>query len=195
MNFNGQTRLINDNDEKNAKVAAQMKYGNYFVDNMAPINILKRDYEALLGNEVGFCADKPVRVEVKEQFTNFEVEHNLRNGKMGNQMTNFGDKTSKLLETRQFTTLPYIGAGSAGGMGMNPDVDSELRYGELSLERKSVSDLSGIFINRYTPLVPCLRDNIQNVNHIVPRYWVNGGMSTRGVVKNIDYLRECGLKK
>ena len=46
----------------------------------------------------------------------------------------------------------------------------------------------------FIPLVPHLAENVQNVDHIIPTYWVRGGMSTRTIVRNIDYLKSCGIK-
>ena len=40
-------------------------------------------------------------------------------------------------------------------------------------------------------MIPNLKKNIQDPNHIVPEYWIRGGESTRNVVRNIDYLKNC----
>ena len=49
-------------------------------------------------------------------------------------------------------------------------------YGELTNYGKSSNSLSGISINSY-PLIFSIRENIQDPEHIVPSYWVNGGLS------------------
>ena len=67
-------------------------------------------------------------------------------------------------------------------------------YGELTNYGKSSNSLSGISINRFIPLIPSIRENIQDPEHIVPSYWVNGGLSTRNNLKNINYLKSCGKK-
>ena len=55
---------------------------------------------------------------------------------------------------------------------------------------KSTGALAGVTINRFIPLLPCIRENIQDPAHIVPTFWVNGGESTRNVVNNVDYLKK-----
>ena len=77
----------------------------------------------------------------------------------------------------------------------NPDLKSKLMFGEQTHTGKSCNSLSGASANRFIPLVPCLKDNVQNVSHIVPEYWVRGGMNTRTIIRNIDYMKSCGLRK
>lgn len=100
-------------------------------------------------------------------------------------------KHQRQLFERPFTTMPYIGRGYH-------DVDSEnfLFSGELTGQHKQCNALAGVFIeNQYTPLVPNLRDNIQNNKNLIPedskKDWVRGGMSSRNIVKDIDYLSRC----
>ena len=76
-----------------------------------------------------------------------------------------------------------------------PDLKSRLIVGEDTSQSRACNTLSGISIDRFTPLVPCLEENVQNTKHIVPEYWVRGGMSTRNIIRNIDYMRTCGFKK
>ena len=38
-------------------------------------------------------------------------------------------------------------------------------------------------------------ENVQNIDHIIPTFWVRGGMSSRSVIRNVDYLKSCGFKK
>jgi hypothetical protein len=113
----------------------------------------------------------------------------LRNGKLGNQLTSEKNKQSKLLEASPFKTTPYLGAGRTSIV--RPDVYSNLVQSKLTQDKKSVSPLSGVTIDRFIPLVPCIKENIQNPTHIIPKYWVRGGMSTRSIIQNIDYIDQC----
>ena len=72
---------------------------------------------------------------------------------------------------------------------------SKLLSGEDTHMDKSCDTLSGVSIDRFTPLVPCLKENVQDTKHIIPQYWVRGGMSTRNIIRNIDYMRTCGFRK
>ena len=113
----------------------------------------------------------------------------LYNGKKGNIMTSKKKKMGKNLPTRLFPGSPFMGSGQSSLK--NPDLKSKLLKGEQTSVPKSKSNLTGIYINRFIPMIPKLKKNIQDPNHIVPEYWVRGGESTRNVVRNIDYLKNC----
>ncbi len=125
------------------------------------------------------------------QFINEDSK--LKNGKDGNIMTNNKSKSSKILDTSSFLFSPFLGAGQS--TLKNPDIKSELLYGENTANRKSGTKDAAISINRFTPLVPCLKENVQNTKHIIPEYWIRGGLSTRSVIRNIDYMRTCGIRR
>jgi len=98
-------------------------------------------------------------------------------------------KSDKLLQTRQFLTVPYMGAGNT--VTLDADTESRLKFGDDTFVPKSINPLSGITINRFIPLIPCVKNNIQDPKHIVPTNWVRGGADTRAVIKNIDYRKQC----
>lgn len=110
----------------------------------------------------------------------------LRNGKMIK-------KTKKELDTRVFPGSPYMGRGS--GVMEYTDVNSKLNFGIDTRTKKSNNITSSYSADTFIPLVPNLAENIQNPKHIIPEYWVRGGMSSRVVVNNIDYLKSCGFRK
>jgi hypothetical protein len=58
-----------------------------------------------------------------------------------------------------------------------------------------VNSVSSYSANNFIPLVPEIQENIQNIDHIIPTFWVRGGMSSRTVVRNIDYLKSCGISR
>jgi len=117
----------------------------------------------------------------------------LKNGQYGNIMTNEKSKSSKLLDTSKFLFAPFLGAGQS--TLENPDLKSYLLNGENTSNRKSGTNDAALSINRFVPLVPCLKKNIQDTKHIIPEYWVRGGLSTRTIIRNIDYMRTCGIRK
>ena len=47
----------------------------------------------------------------------------------------------------------------------------------------------------YTPMVPKLRKEVQNTDHIIPedsdKTWVRGGLPSRQIMRNIDYEKRC----
>ena len=102
-------------------------------------------------------------------------------------------KNNKELDTRLFPGSPYMGRGS--GVLEYTDVNSRLNFGEDTRSAKSNNITSSYSADNFIPLVPHLAENVQNTEHIIPKYWVRGGMSTRVVTSNIDYLKSCGFRK
>ena len=45
-------------------------------------------------------------------------------------------------------------------------------------------------------MVQCLSDNVQNPDHIIQENhgWVNGGVPSRQLIRNKDYLEKCNYK-
>jgi hypothetical protein len=110
----------------------------------------------------------------------------------GGQLTSYPNKGTKQLSTPLFPSSPDMSKGQT--ILSNPDLLSNLWTGYETRVKKSVGPTSGVNIDRFTPMVPCLQQNVQNVKHIIPEYWIRGGMDTRSVIRNIDYLQACGLK-
>ena len=122
---------------------------------------------------------------------NIDNESELLNGKFGNTITSDKDKVSKLLMSRPFATTPNLASGSV------PEVEHlpANRYGQMTREFKKNMDLAGVSIDRFIPLVPEVKKSIayheENIN---PTTWVRGGMDTRTIIRNSDYLKSCGKR-
>ena len=99
----------------------------------------------------------------------------------------------KELPTRLFIGSPYMSAGQSEMK--NTDLSSRLKYSEDTRVKKSASNLSGVSIDNFIPLVPNIAENVQNTDHIIPEYWIRGGMNSRSVHRNINYLRSCGKQQ
>lgn len=131
-----------------------------------------------------------------------DEESALRLGTHGNSLTStLKTKDKRGLETqpRMYSTMPNMSAGSKNRCGVNPDACSVLMAGESTRSGgKACGSLAGrdMYSHHINPyLVPCLRDNVQRLDHIVPTYWVRGGLDTRSSIANIDYYKECGIKR
>ena len=79
----------------------------------------------------------------------------------------------------------------------HPNEESALQPGESTTMKRSCNTLAGVSIeNFFTPLVDNLRNNVQNTKHIIPEdssdSWVRGGLSSRAMVRNFDYIQRCG---
>ena len=75
------------------------------------------------------------------------------------------------------------------------DVYSRLVSGAETRVKKATDVLSGVSIDRFIPMVPCLEKNIQNTDHIIPEYWIRGGESRRAYSQNVDYFKMCGIQR
>jgi len=112
----------------------------------------------------------------------------IRQGKYGGILTHDGTKRPNPCSNR--VNPPFKGPQTRA---LDPDTMSRLYSGELTHDKSY--PLREKVIDRFEPLIPEIRDEIQNPRNLIPTYWVNGGMSTKTVVRNIDYLKSCGLKR
>ena len=110
-----------------------------------------------------------------------------------NSQNNYDNGKNVNKSTRVFPGSPYMGRG-AGVMEFT-DVNSKLNFGEDTRVKKSNNNVAAYSADNFIPLVPHIAANIQNPKHIIPEFWVRGGMSSRVVTNNIDYLKSCGVKK
>jgi hypothetical protein len=111
----------------------------------------------------------------------------LRNGSISS------NQSKRELDTRVFPGAPLMSNGQS--VLKNPDLSSRLKFGEDTRSKKSQNCTGSYSADNFIPLVPAIAENIQNVDHIIPTYWVRGGMSSRSVIRNIDYLKSCGFRK
>jgi hypothetical protein len=95
---------------------------------------------------------------------------------------------------RLFQTTPSLTKGF-----FDVDVESVIRPGNFTTDQRSCGPLSGVTLgNQFTPMIPKLKGEVQDPDHIIPedsrRDWVRGGLPTRQMVRNKDYLRRCQEK-
>lgn len=126
-----------------------------------------------------------------EKSIHIDNESKFLNGKSGNTSTRDKDRVSKILMPSPYATTPNLKLGNV------PEVehDPNNRYGRMTREFKKNMDLSGITINRFIPMVPEVKRSVNYYEqHINPTQWVRGGMDTRTVMRNSDYLKTCGKR-
>jgi hypothetical protein len=171
--------------EQNNKVMSDYYLNNFW---NLPNTKNPRQYPNAMGNKAGMVQDRLVEPVQR----GVDTESAILLGKKGNQLTSYPCKSSKQLSTPVFPVTPDMSQYQIAMV--NPDLLSNLWTGYETRTKKSVGPLAGVSIDRFIPMVPCLEQNVQNVQHIIPEYWVRGGMDTRSVIRNIDYLQACGLK-
>lgn len=182
--INEQTNMKN---EKCFNLSQDRNNDTMFQYNFLPniVNNSKNTREAYIksSNTLGILQDNNYDING----SNIGTSTSLRIGNIGNN----GSKRE--FDTRLFPGAPYMQNGQS--ILKNPDLSSRLKYGEDTRVSKSANVTNSYSANNFIPLVPNLAENVQNTEHIIPTYWVRGGMSSRTVVRNIDYLKACGMKR
>jgi hypothetical protein len=182
--LNEQTNIKNDNCFNNFQDSNNDRMFQYsFLPNIISSNKNTRESYIKSTNVNGILQDSNYDING----TNIGESTLLRHG----VPCNVGSK--KELDTRLFPGSPLMSSGQS--VLKNPDLSSRLKYGEDTRVSKSVNNATAYSANNFIPLVPNLAENVQNTDHIIPTYWVRGGMSSRTVVRNIDYMKSCGIKK
>ena len=104
--------------------------------------------------------------------------------KNGAEQTNMPYKLS--LQTRLFSTVPYLGKGP-----YKPGDESELIHSEYVNNTKTVNNTTEQQHNVYVPLIPEMKQTVANPNNLVQENarsdWVRGGVPTRDAFKNKKY--------
>ncbi len=117
---------------------------------------------------------------------NIDNDSKLRNC---DKLTN--KKNINQLFQRPYLTVPYMGKGIG-----NVCVETKLKYNEDTYQAKPCNTLADINIDRYTPQIPCIKENIQKLENLIPeesdKNWVRGGQPSRQIIRNKDYLEKCG---
>jgi hypothetical protein len=92
----------------------------------------------------------------------------------------------------QLTPRVYQGPADLSGanLEMMPE-EPGVVWGESTFNRHSA--LSGITIDRFEPLVPELKKDIQDPEHIVPTAWVRGGQDTRAETRTLSFVGAQGF--
>ena len=184
LSLNNQSRLDYDecyinNEEKNS-----IKQGLYNLTNFHDCNCEPENTKEM-------WAENPTtyyRDGYGYNTCNIDLDSKLR----GNNLTNLNCIQS--LRHRPYLTTPFMGRGIG-----DVCLESEIRPGESTFQNRPCNNLAGVSIENYfTPMIPCLRQNVQNPKHIIPelssKCWVRGGQDSRQMVRNIDYLKKCGYK-
>lgn len=103
------------------------------------------------------------------------------------------DRCKVQLFARMFQSVPCLKPGvfdSDKEMPLIEGQDTSMLEGVLFQCKKTLSEVD---YDRFTPLVPCLKDTVQNERNIVPP-WKWGGENTRDAVRQAEFLQSCGYK-
>ena len=117
-------------------------------------------------------------------------DSNLRQDKT--KLTNMNE-INQIVE-RLFMTTPNLNKGK-----YNVDLETVLINSDSTTDQKPCDSLAGVSSGNYfTPMIQKLSEEVQDTNHIIPEDsksdWLRGGLPTRQMVRNDDYLRRCQEK-
>jgi hypothetical protein len=101
-----------------------------------------------------------------------------------------GKLTKEKSKTSLFTRF-YQGGPSLGKGHTIPDLESRLLHSQDSGQQKNCIRTAEVDYDRFTPLLPCLEKNVQNVKHVVEP-WTHGGDNSRILMRDSNTLRKCG---
>jgi hypothetical protein len=99
----------------------------------------------------------------------------------------------------QFRNMQNQGFFGKGSYAV--DTESILRDSQITKVDRPCNVLSGSSTLPYTitPMIKKLEDEVQNAKNIIPEdsmdSWVRGGIPSRQIARNIDYLKRCNEKK
>nr|QOI90450.1 hypothetical protein HWQ62_00314 [Pyramimonas orientalis virus] len=85
--------------------------------------------------------------------------------------------------TRTFQAIPDLSRGE-----INVENESRIQQGEITFDD---FQCHGKPLDVFTPLIPCLMENIQNPSHLVES-WTRGGETTRDTLKQKEFLEKNG---
>lgn len=120
-------------------------------------------------------------------FTTACVVDNDTDLRLNGKITHEKPKTQ--LFSRSFVAVPDLARGV-----VVPNLLSRLvSGGEDTTQVRECNRLTELDWQRFTPLIPCLKDNVQNVKHVVLPFPQNGENS-RILMKNSQTLNKCGYR-
>ena len=181
---NDLTSIRQDDDYVNFEIAQSKGSGQYILSDFK-----NNDKDNLVKNATSSVTVNFGAYQGKSQ-DNIDVDSDATFSKVKSEK-----KHQKQLFERPFKTMPYLGKGKHF-----VDDESYLNSPETTRQKRQCSSLAGVFLeNQFTPLVPTLKEHVQNTYHIIPvdndgewgHSWIRGGISTRNIVKDIDYFSNC----
>jgi len=88
---------------------------------------------------------------------------------------------------RPFATVPFLGRGA-----VDPILESQIQQGEAITNKRTVTQLTEKSHLKYrtTPLIPEVKNNIQNPNNLIESSasegWIRGGVPSRELTRDRD---------
>ena len=186
LQFQELTRLNEDSCSVDLLHNTSLKPGYYNTKNFRNINCKKNKQIAL---NVSLAHPEIIHNDgYGISLCDIDTDSRLRNA---HNLTNL--KNINQLYERPYLTTPYMGRGIG-------DIckETKMNPGESTMQKRPCNNLAGIHIDRFDTQVPCIKRNIQNSVNIIPEdtdnNWVRGGQDSRQLIRNKNYLKQCGYR-
>lgn len=94
---------------------------------------------------------------------------------------------------RPFATVPFLGRGS-----VDPVMEAQILQGEMGTNKRSITKMGekSHLSYRTTPMIPELKQNIQNPNNLIEGVasegWVRGGVPSRELTRDRENYQTGG---
>lgn len=163
--------------------------GNYVLDNMYGCG----------GDNCGL--KKAREVQLSQPNVNFKGGMGWM-GEEGCLINNDSElRTESLTNKNYINQLPHrINVGFFGKGNYDVNSETVLQASNLTTVKRPCNALSGSSTLPYslTPMLEKLEKEVQDPKHIIPedseKSWVRGGLPSRQIVRNMDYMRRCQQK-
>ena len=183
--------LKSDPASINLEIEQSFGPGNYHLDNMYGCDCkLEKAREVQLSQpNVNFNGGKGW---MGEEGCTIDTDSKLRIGEDGNEKL-----TNKNL-IHQFPNL--MNQGFFGKGEYKVDDESMIRESDMTTEQRPCNALSGSTTLPYsiTPMLAKLEEEVQDPKNLIPEdsmdSWVRGGLPTRQIVRNLDYMKRVQQK-
>ena len=187
FNIQGLTRLNEDVCYKNLRMKNSSKLGRYQTRNFKDcscesINVKETSLQhpsIYFRDGYGWTSQNGCNIDIDSKLRN---SRNLTNENCINQ-----------LNERPYLTTPYMGRGEG-----NVKIENKLLPSEDTFQSKSCNNLAGVYIDRFTPQLPCIRKQFNDSRYTIPEdndsKWVRGGKPSRQMIRDKEYLKKCGYK-
>ena len=182
FNVNMNNKMDYDPCFKDISTKQSQEVGNYYIRNFTSCNLnltsdLAYNQQRIIYRDgYGSIGKNGDRVDENSNLRNFHL-------------TNF--RNIKQLEKFPHTTSPNLSRGKG-----DICVESFLKSSEDTFQQRPCNNLAGMNINRFVPMIDCLKNNIQDPIHIIPEMvnenWIRGGAHSRQIVRQKKYLEKCG---
>uniref|UniRef100_A0A6C0KZT8 Uncharacterized protein n=1 Tax=viral metagenome TaxID=1070528 RepID=A0A6C0KZT8_9ZZZZ len=187
LSLDNRSSLNSDPAVVNMEIKQSEGSGNYILDNMYGCDCgLETARELQLSQpSVNFTGGKGW---IGESGCLVEKDSDLR----------FKESTNKryINQLNNLTNQGFFGKGS-----YNVDVESIIRDSDSTKISRSCNVLSGssTYDLSITPMIERLEKEVQNPQTIIPEdsmdSWVRGGLPSRQIVRNLEYMKRCQEKK